>query len=79
MTEVKVKVTRNYQVTIPVEVRRLLGISVGSYVRFVIDEQSGRVYIEKVESERKTLVLGRRLSSEDIERIIERGLAECLK
>jgi len=60
-------------------VRRLLGISVGSYVRFVIDEQSGRVYIEKVESERKTLVLGRRLSSEDIERIIERGLAECLK
>lgn len=79
MTEVKVKVTRNYQVTIPVEVRRLLGISIGSYVRFVIDEQSGRVYIEKVESERKTLVLGRRLGPEDIERIIERGLAECLK
>ncbi len=79
MKEVRAKVTRNYQVTIPIEVRKLLGIEIGSYVRFVIDESSKRVYIEKVGCERKTLRLGRKLDPEEIERVIEKGLAECLK
>ncbi len=36
----KVKVTRNYQVTLPGEVRRAMGISEGEYVEIVpVDEQ----------------------------------------
>ncbi len=77
--EVKVKVTRNYQVTIPVEVREFLGIRVGSYIRFVIDPSMGRVYIEKAVTERKRLRLGRKLDPSEIDEIIERGIAKCMK
>ncbi|RLG40147.1 MAG: AbrB family transcriptional regulator [Thermoproteota archaeon] len=77
--EVKVKVTRNYQVTIPSEVRELLGIKVGSYIRFVIDPSTRRVYIEKASTERKRLRLGRKLDPNEIDKIIERGMIECMK
>lgn len=77
--EVKAKVTRNYQVTIPVEVREFLGIRVGSYIRFVIDESTGRVYIEKASTQRRRLRIGRRLDPKEIDEIIERGMAECIK
>jgi len=53
--EFKAKVIRNYQVTIPYEVRRLLDIKVGSYIRFIIDQDSGKVFIERVTTERKRL------------------------
>ncbi len=77
--EVKVKVTRNYQITIPSKVRELLGVKVGSYVRFVIDPHTKRVYLEKATTERKRLKLGRKLDLDEIDKIIERGLAECLR
>ena len=79
LLEVRVKVTRNYQVTIPLEVRERLGIRVGDVVRFVVDDVSGRVYLEKVSGERKRIRLGKALSPEDIERLIERGILRCLK
>ncbi len=77
--EAKVKVTRNYQVTIPSEIRRLLGIKVGSYIRFVVDPETGKVYIEKASTERKRIRLGKRLNPEEIDRIIEKGMTECMK
>ena len=77
--EIKVKVTRNYQVTIPSEVRELLGIKVGSYIKFIIDPDTKRVYIERAITERKRLRLGKRLDPEEIDRIIERGMIECMK
>ncbi|RLG50937.1 MAG: AbrB family transcriptional regulator [Thermoproteota archaeon] len=77
--EAKAKVTRNYQVTIPLEVRSRLGIEVGSYVRFVVDEKTGRVYLEKAASRRKRLRLGLKLTPEEIEKIMERGMRECMK
>ncbi len=77
--EIKVKVTRNYQVTIPLEVRKFLGIRVGSYIRFVIDSSTGRVYIEKATMERKRLRLGRELSPDEIDRVIGKGIVECVR
>ena len=79
MLEVRVKVTRNYQVTIPLEVRERLGIRVGDVVRFVVDDGNGRIYLEETLEKRKRIRLGKALSPEDIERLIERGILGCLK
>ena len=40
---------------------------------------AGESTLRKVKHERKTLKLGRRLNPEEIEKIIEKGFAECLK
>jgi len=37
----RVKVTRNYQVTIPAEIRSRLGIREGDYVEVTFDEKNG--------------------------------------
>lgn len=67
----KVKVTRNFQVTIPVEVREALGIREGDYVEF---EVRGDVALLKpVRRKWSTLRLGRELSVEEIEEIAEQA------
>ncbi len=70
---VKVRVTRNYQVTIPALVREAVGLKVGDIVEVYVDAE-GRIVIEKVKSVRKRLRAGRRLSPEEIEELIEKGL-----
>jgi AbrB family looped-hinge helix DNA binding protein len=77
--EAKTKVTRNYQITIPSTVREILGVKIGSYVKFVADPTTGRVYLEKTRAERKRIKIGRKLSPAEIDEIIERGLAECMR
>lgn len=72
-----VKVTRNYQVTIPAIVRDKLGIREGDLVRIVYDEQEGVAKIIPVRKRRITVRLGRDVSVEEIERIIEESLDEA--
>jgi len=78
MSMVKVKVTRNYQITIPAEIRSKIGLKEGEEVEIYLDE-SGRILIERVEARRKTFVYGKKLLPEEIDRIIEKGILEVLK
>jgi transcriptional regulator, AbrB family len=70
----RVKVTRNYQVTIPASIRNRLGIHEGDILEFHIEDD--KIIIKKVSSVRPRIRLGRRLTVEEIERDIERSLNE---
>jgi transcriptional regulator, AbrB family len=70
----RVKVTRNYQVTIPASIRNRLGIHEGDILEFYVEED--RIIIKKVLTVRPRIKLGRKLTIEEIERDIERGLNE---
>jgi len=72
-----VKVTRNYQVTIPVDVRDRLGVRGGDLVRIVYDEQEGVAKIIPVRKRRITIKLGREVSVEEVERLVEEALDEA--
>ncbi len=72
-----VKVTRNYQVTIPAEIRSKLGIKEGDYLK--VDLEGNKIVIVKLEQKRKTIKLGKSLDVEEIERCIERGMKECMQ
>ncbi|MCI4455181.1 MAG: AbrB/MazE/SpoVT family DNA-binding domain-containing protein, partial [Sulfolobus sp.] len=66
--------TRNYQVTIPASIRNRLGIHEGDILEFHIEDD--KIIIKKVISVRPRIRLGRRLTVEEIEKDIERGLNE---
>ena len=72
-----VKVTRDYQITIPAEIRNKLGIKEGDYLR--VDIEDDKIVIIKLEQRRKTVKLGKPLSVEDIEKSIERGMKKCMR
>jgi AbrB family looped-hinge helix DNA binding protein len=73
----RVKVTRSFQVTIPREVREVLGIRVGDYLNVYVDER-GRIVMEKVRTARKTLRSGRPLTPEEIDELMAKGLGESI-
>jgi AbrB family looped-hinge helix DNA binding protein len=68
-----VRVTRNYQITIPAEVRRRLGIKVGD--RVVVEVEGDRIVIRKTAGGLPRIRLGRRLTPEEIDRLVEEGAA----
>ncbi|GAB6945323.1 AbrB/MazE/SpoVT family DNA-binding domain-containing protein [Vulcanisaeta sp. JCM 14467] len=70
--KVLVKVTRNYQVTIPASVRERLGIRIGDLLSVEVD--GDRIILRKVVQEIPTIRLGRELTIDDIDRLIEEGL-----
>ena len=73
----RVKVTRSFQVTIPREVREVLGIRVGDYLNVYVDER-GRIVMEKVRTVRKTPRSGRPLTPEEIDELMAKGLGESI-
>ena len=70
--KVLVKVTRNYQVTIPASVRERLGIRVGDLLS--VEVNGDRIIPRKVVQEVPTIKLNRKLTIDDIDRLIEDGL-----
>ncbi len=72
-----VKVTRNYQVTIPAGVRERAGIREGDLVEVFYDEKEGVVKIAPVRRKRLTIRLGRSISVEEMERAVEEALDEA--
>ncbi len=72
-----VKVTRNYQVTIPAGVRERAGIREGDLVEVSYDEKEGVVKIAPVRRKRLTIRLGRSISVEEMERAVEEALDEA--
>ncbi|MCS7105411.1 MAG: AbrB/MazE/SpoVT family DNA-binding domain-containing protein [Thermofilaceae archaeon] len=69
----RVKVTRNYQVTIPVEVREALGIREGDYVE--LELRDGYAVLKPLKRRWTTVKLGRDLKVEDIEEIADRAFS----
>lgn len=68
------KVNRNFQVTIPKDVRRKAGIERGDTVMVQYDEEEDKVLVTPPKrGKRKTWVLGKRLRVDEIEAGIERG------
>ena len=68
------KVNRNYQMTIPRDVRRKAKIGRGDTVMVEYDEEAGLVVVRPpLRGRRKTWRLGRRLTVDEIEADIERG------
>ncbi|ABM81187.1 AbrB/MazE/SpoVT family DNA-binding domain-containing protein [Hyperthermus butylicus] len=72
-----VKVTRNYQVTIPATVRAKANIREGDLVEVLYDEDEGVIKIIPVRRKRLTIRLGRRITVEEIEEAIEEALDEA--
>ncbi len=73
----RVKVTRNYQVTIPAEIRLKAGVKEGDYLEVYLNED-GCIVMKKVRKKRKTLRSGRKLKIEEIDELIEKGREESL-
>ena len=72
-----VKVTRNYQVTIPASVRAKAGIKEGDFVEISYDEREGIIKISPLRRKRLTIRLGRSISVEEIEQAVEDMLDEA--
>jgi Regulators of stationary/sporulation gene expression len=68
-----VRVTRNYQITIPAEVRRRLGIKAGD--RVVVEVEGDKIVIRKAGGDLPRIRLGLRLTPEEIDRLVEEGAA----
>ena len=66
-----IKVTRNYQITIPSEIRKRLNIKEGEYLR--VEVEGDKIVLTKASRKWKTVKLGKKLTLDEIEESIERG------
>lgn len=69
-----VKVTRNYQITIPASIRSKMGLREGDLVEVWLDEGEGVIKVAPARRRRLTIRLGRDVSVEEI----EEGVVELL-
>ncbi|AAB91311.1 MULTISPECIES: AbrB/MazE/SpoVT family DNA-binding domain-containing protein [Archaeoglobus] len=74
----KVKVTRNFQITIPAEVRRKMGLKLGDVLEVEYNEEKGEAIIRKLGGERRKLKAGRKLTPDEIEALIAEGMGDNL-
>jgi len=72
----KVKITRSYQVTIPVKVREKLGIEIGD--ELIVRVEENRIIMEKAEEELPAYEIGRKIGEREIEEALLRGLKRAL-
>ena len=68
------KVTRNYQITIPAEIRKALGIKQGEYL--TVELRGDEIVIKRAKRTWKTFRLGRKLAAKELERISEEAMEE---
>ncbi|MGB9705991.1 MAG: AbrB/MazE/SpoVT family DNA-binding domain-containing protein [Pyrobaculum sp.] len=71
-----VKVTRNYQITIPAEYRKKLGIEIGDVVTIYLE--GDRLVLVPARRRRITFKAGRPISVEELERAVEKALDEAV-
>lgn len=72
-----VRVTRNYQVTIPAGIRERAGIREGDFVEISYDEREGVLKIAPIKRRRLTIKLGRSIGVEEMEKAVEDVLDEA--
>ncbi|MDI3475252.1 MAG: hypothetical protein PWQ79_564 [Thermococcaceae archaeon] len=68
------KVTRNYQITIPAEIRKALGIKEGEYLD--VELRGDEIVIKRAKRKWKTFRLGRKITEEELERLEEEAMGE---
>ena len=73
------RVTRNFQITIPSEIRKVFDIKEGEYLEVGVEDD--KIVIKKLERKRKRkrISLGKRLTIDEIEREIAEGIKECTR
>lgn len=69
------KVTRNYQITIPAEIRKALGIREGEYL--TVELRGEEIVLKKAEKEWPSIDLGRDFTPEEIEENTEKAFREA--
>jgi AbrB family looped-hinge helix DNA binding protein len=74
MYEKVVKVTRNYQITIPSEIRERFKVKEGDFLIVSYDEEENVVKIMPFKKKRLTIKLGRNVTVEEIEKATEEFL-----
>jgi|YelNatPaOPRAMG01_1025707.scaffolds.fasta_scaffold33702_4 AbrB family looped-hinge helix DNA binding protein len=72
-----VKVTRNYQITIPATIRAAMEIREGDVVKVVYDEHEGVIKVIPLRRRRTVIRLGRSISVEEIEKAVEMMMNEA--
>ncbi|MBS7626419.1 AbrB/MazE/SpoVT family DNA-binding domain-containing protein [Candidatus Bathyarchaeota archaeon] len=74
------KVTKNYQVSIPSSIRKMVEVKAGDTLLIEYDREEEVIKLKlPYRGPRETGKLGRPLTVEDIEASIERGMGECLR
>ena len=73
---VRVKITRNYQLTIPAEVRDALGIREGDVVEVLA--AGDRAVIVPLKRKRITFRAGQRFTVEELEEEVEKAVGESV-
>jgi len=73
-----VKVTRNFQVTIPAVIRDKIGLKEGGIVKVIYGEREGVIKIVPIKRKRTTIKLGKSISVEEIEEAIEGMMSEAV-
>ncbi len=71
-----VKITRNFQVTIPAIIREKMGLKEGDFVKIIYDEHENVIKIIPIKRKRLTIKLGRQVTVEEIECAVEEMLNE---
>jgi AbrB family looped-hinge helix DNA binding protein len=74
MYEKVVKVTRNYQITIPSEIRERFKVKEGDFLIVSYDEEENIIKIMPFKKKRLTIKLGRNVTVEEIEKATEEFL-----
>jgi AbrB family looped-hinge helix DNA binding protein len=72
-----VKVTRNYQITIPATIRAAMEIREGDVVKVVYDGHEGVIKVIPLKRRRTVIRLGRSISVEEIEKAVEMMMNEA--
>ncbi len=72
----RVKVTRSYQITIPSEIRKKLGIEIGDMLTVKLEDD--RIILEKPKALLPSIKLKKRLYTSEIEKLIEESLEEMV-
>ena len=72
----QVKVSRSYQITIPAEIRRALGIEIGDILSVSI--VGNKIVLEKIEEELPTFKVGRKIGEKDLEEALVKGLKKSI-
>ncbi|MDW8033842.1 MAG: AbrB/MazE/SpoVT family DNA-binding domain-containing protein [Nitrososphaerota archaeon] len=72
-----VKVTRNYQITIPSEIREKFRVQEGDLLVVSYDEEEKVLKITPFKRKRLTIRLGRRITVEEMEEAVEEAINEA--
>ena len=74
MVKKKIKVTRNFQITIPSEIRKNIGIKEGDIL--IVESKDNEIILRKPKSSLPEIRLGYKVTIKDIEKYIEESIEE---